>query len=94
MNLSPIASEYYHNPLQTPHSGYHWDGNSDRFFEGWYFRVTLPEIGETFAFMYSIEDPIGGQPHSGGAAQILGQPINIFVEPFLMLITFGRLRII
>lgn len=72
MNLSPIAPEYYHNPLQTPHSGYHWDGNSDRFFEGWYFRVTLPEIGETFAFMYSIEDPIGGQPHSGGAAQILG----------------------
>lgn len=56
---------------QTPHSGYHWDGNSQRFFEGWYYRVTLPE-GETFAFMYSIEDPSGGQPHSGGAAQILG----------------------
>ncbi len=58
--------------LQTPHSGYHWEGNSQRFFEGWYFRVTLPECGETFAFMYSIEDPRGGSPHSGGAAQILG----------------------
>ncbi|NET47693.1 MAG: tocopherol cyclase [Merismopedia sp. SIO2A8] len=72
---------------QTPHSGYHWDGHSSRFFEGWYFRITLPrmsegndlgggsedaESGETFAFMYSIEDPIGHQPHSGGAAQILG----------------------
>ncbi len=44
MNLPPIATEYYHNPLQIPHSGYHWDGDSDRFFEGWYFRVTLPEI--------------------------------------------------
>ncbi|MBF2079987.1 MAG: tocopherol cyclase family protein [Synechococcales cyanobacterium T60_A2020_003] len=58
--------------LQTPHSGYHWDGSDRRFFEGWYYRVTLPDIRQTFAFMYSIEDPIGGKPHSGGAAQILG----------------------
>ncbi|MBD2057643.1 tocopherol cyclase family protein [Oculatella sp. FACHB-28] len=58
--------------LQTPHSGYHWDGSDRRFFEGWYYRVTLPECGQTFAFMYSIEDPTGGKPHSGGAAQILG----------------------
>ncbi|MGJ3249995.1 MAG: tocopherol cyclase family protein [Elainellaceae cyanobacterium] len=57
---------------QTPHSGYHWDGSSRRFFEGWYYRVTLPSCGETFAFMYSIEDPIGGKPYSGGGAQILG----------------------
>lgn len=58
--------------LQIPHSGYHWDGISRRFFEGWYFRITLPDMGQNFAFMYSIDDPIGGQPHSGGAAQILG----------------------
>ncbi|NEQ82836.1 MAG: tocopherol cyclase [Moorea sp. SIO2I5] len=58
--------------IQTPHSGYHWDGKSERFFEGWYYRVTLPNCGQTFAFMYSIEDPIGGQPYSGGSAQILG----------------------
>ncbi len=57
---------------QTPHSGYHWDGGERRFFEGWYYRVTLPEVNQTFAFMYSIEDPIGEKPHSGGAAQILG----------------------
>ena len=60
------------NSLQTPHSGYHWDGSDRRFFEGWYYRVTLPEQRQTFAFMYSIEDPIGGKPYSGGAAQILG----------------------
>ncbi|MBW4556448.1 MAG: tocopherol cyclase family protein [Trichormus sp. ATA11-4-KO1] len=63
------------NPLQstqTPHSGYHWDGSSRRFFEGWYYRVTLPDSGQTFAFMYSIEDPIGSKPYSGGAAQVLG----------------------
>ncbi|PLZ63733.1 tocopherol cyclase family protein, partial [Fischerella thermalis] len=57
---------------QTPHSGYHWDHSSRRFFEGWYYRVTLPDEDQSFAFMYSIEDPIGGKPHSGGAAQILG----------------------
>jgi tocopherol cyclase len=60
------------NYTQTPHSGYHWDQSSRRFFEGWYYRVTLPEINQTFAFMYSIEDPIGNQKYSGGAAQILG----------------------
>lgn len=58
--------------LQTPHSGYHWDETNSRFFEGWYYRVTLPDCGQTFAFMYSIDDPIGGKPCSGGAAQILG----------------------
>ena len=58
--------------MQTPHSGYHWNGFDRDFFEGWYFRITLPKIGESFAFMYSIEDPLGINPHSGGAAQILG----------------------
>ncbi|MEO1395733.1 MAG: tocopherol cyclase family protein [Cyanobacteria bacterium J06634_5] len=74
--------------LSGPHSGYHWRRQTSRFFEGWYFRLTLPSVsvlsdsqsllsgdesaGETFAFMYSIDDPAGGQDHSGGAAQILG----------------------
>ena len=68
------------NLLQTPHSGYHWGyhwqtaprDRYSRFFEGWYYRVTLPAERQTFAFMYSIEDPQGQRPHSGGAAQILG----------------------
>lgn len=55
-----------------PHSGYHWNGGGQRFFEGWYVRVTVPDRQSSFAFMYSIEDPLGGQPHSGGAVQILG----------------------
>jgi tocopherol cyclase len=76
---------------QTPHSGCHtprWDlqRGRHRFFEGWYYRITLPvalpEGGQSFAFMYSIEDPELGtshnnhayssSPYSGGAAQILG----------------------
>ncbi|MEM9118752.1 MAG: tocopherol cyclase family protein [Cyanobacteria bacterium P01_F01_bin.56] len=56
----------------APHSGYHWDGSTRRFFEGWYVRLTLPELAETFAFMYSIDDPAGHSALSGGAAQILG----------------------
>lgn len=59
-----------------------WPGNPPRFFEGWYFRVTLPEAGQTFAFMYSIEDPWDGSPHSGGAAQILGPGDGYFLRTF------------
>ncbi|MEG3438320.1 tocopherol cyclase family protein [Pannus brasiliensis CCIBt3594] len=44
---------------------------TDRFFEGWYFRVALPELGDGFAFMYSIQDPKGDRVNSGGAVQIL-----------------------
>ena len=58
--------------LGAPHSGYHWSGGRTRFFEGWYLRLTLPEVRQTFAFMYSIDDPGGGGEHSGGAALILG----------------------
>ena len=74
--------------LQTPHSGYHWDGGDRRFFEGWYYRVTLPDSGQTFAFMYSIEDPIGGKPHSGGAAQILGPNDEYLCRTFPNVHTF------
>ncbi len=58
--------------MQTPHSGYHWNRKTRNYFEGWYFRCTLPKINQSFAFMYSIEDPIGGGFKSGGAVQILG----------------------
>lgn len=81
MNTSP-------QPLQTPHSGYHWDYSNRRFFEGWYYRVTLPHERQTFAFMYSIEDPLGGQPHSGGAAQILGPNDEYLCRTFPVVNTF------
>lgn len=82
----PPSLPLQRHPLQTPHSGYHWDGSTRRFFEGWYFRVTLPDPGQTFAFMYSIEDPAGGSPYSGGAAQILGPDDAYFCR------TFGDVR--
>lgn len=64
--------QHPHQALQTPHSGYQWEGSDRRFFEGWYLRLTLPQVEQTFAFMYSIEDPHGQSPYSGGVAQILG----------------------
>lgn len=43
------------NLTQTPHNGYHWHIDNSRFFEGWCFRITLPKIRESFAFIYSIK---------------------------------------
>ncbi len=57
---------------QTPHSGYHWNGRQHPFFEGWYYRLTLPPPWGTLAFMYSLQDPAVKTPASGGAVQILG----------------------
>ena len=35
----------------TPHSGYHFDGSSRRFFEGWYFKVRVGCLAEFAAFV-------------------------------------------
>ena len=69
MTLSNIIPQ---KNFAIPHSGYHWNQITPSYFEGWYYRLTLSEIKQTFAFMYSIEDPIGQQANSGGAVQILG----------------------
>lgn len=58
--------------LKTRHAGYHGPGSPQRFFEGWYYRISLPTEGESFAFMYSIEDPGREKSTSGGFAQVLG----------------------
>ncbi|XP_062218839.1 probable tocopherol cyclase, chloroplastic [Phragmites australis] len=71
-------------PLRTPHSGYHFDGTPRPFFEGWYFKVAIPECRQSFCFMYSVENPlfrhgmsdldqlVHGQRFTGVGAQILG----------------------
>ncbi len=33
------APSFSAESLRTPHSGYHWDGIRDQFFEGWYWKV-------------------------------------------------------
>ncbi|XP_051151573.1 tocopherol cyclase, chloroplastic [Andrographis paniculata] len=71
-------------PLRTPHSGYHFDGTARKFFEGWYFKVSIPECRQSFCFMYSVENPAFpkklsrleelqyGPRYTGVGAQILG----------------------
>jgi tocopherol cyclase len=68
--------------LQTPHSGFHWNGSDRGFFEGWYYRLTLPEQKQTFAFMYSIQNPVQGELHRGGAAQILSSTDEYLCRTF------------
>ncbi|PSS01197.1 Tocopherol cyclase [Actinidia chinensis var. chinensis] len=70
--------------LRTPHSGYHFDGSIRKFFEGWYFKVSIPERRQSFCFMYSVENPAfhkkltrleeaqHGPRFTGVGAQILG----------------------
>ncbi|KAG0493948.1 hypothetical protein HPP92_004942 [Vanilla planifolia] len=70
--------------LRTPHSGYHFDGTARVFFEGWYFKVSIPQSRQSFCFMYSVENPafpngMGvldratyGHRFTGLGAQILG----------------------
>ncbi|KAJ7518814.1 hypothetical protein O6H91_20G009500 [Diphasiastrum complanatum] len=69
---------------RTPHSGYHFDGSSRRFMEGWYFKVSIPNEKQSFAWMYSVEDPGTSKSHGkfeevlrgprfpGVGAQVLG----------------------
>jgi Tocopherol cyclase len=71
----------WYSPLQTPHSGYHWDSYSPNFFEGWYFRVSLPAVQQSFAFMYSLEDPLRGSASNSAVH-------------FGMAVTFGQVRAI
>eukprot|EP00262_Sarcandra_glabra_P012044 TRINITY_DN3006_c0_g1_i1.p1 TRINITY_DN3006_c0_g1~~TRINITY_DN3006_c0_g1_i1.p1 ORF type:complete len:480 (-),score=68.94 TRINITY_DN3006_c0_g1_i1:45-1484(-) len=70
--------------LRTPHSGYHFDRTTRNFFEGWYFKVSIPERKQSFCFMYAVENPafpkrLGmleevfyGPRFTGVGAQILG----------------------
>ncbi|GMY17601.1 tocopherol cyclase, chloroplastic [Fagus crenata] len=70
--------------LRTPHSGYHFDGSTRRFFEGWYFKVSIPELRQSFCYMYTVENPAFpkklsalevaqyGPRFTGVGAQILG----------------------
>ncbi|KAL5698481.1 tocopherol cyclase [Ranunculus cassubicifolius] len=70
--------------LRTPHSGYHFDGSTRKFFEGWYFKVSIPERRQSFCFMYTVENPVFrkklstveqvtyGPRFTGVGAQILG----------------------
>ncbi|VVA14834.1 PREDICTED: tocopherol cyclase [Prunus dulcis] len=87
-SVSSVNPVYVPTPqnrdLRTPHSGYHFDGTNRKFFEGWYFKVSIPERRQSFCFMYSVENPAfrkkltplevaqNGPRSTGVGAQILG----------------------
>ncbi|MEM6252042.1 MAG: tocopherol cyclase family protein [Cyanobacteria bacterium P01_D01_bin.156] len=75
---------------QTPHSGYHWNGVQHPFFEGWYYRLTLPpdQGNQTIAFMYSLQNPGTTTPATGGAVQILGPDEQYFYRSLPDISTF------
>jgi len=57
---------------RTPHSGYHRiEGFPRPFFEGWYFRVTLPEIRDNLSLIYHVYDPdLRRSERRGAGAQV------------------------
>ena len=101
------------HPLQTPHSGRHFEPSRPpspseirrpptppgramwcfaplrrfrrrdrRFTEGWYYRLTLPDEGESFVFIFSVEDP-GHEPRSDLALacmQVMGPGDEYLVQ--------------
>ncbi|XP_024023854.1 tocopherol cyclase, chloroplastic [Morus notabilis] len=84
-SVSPVCTPTPPNrDLRTPHSGYHFDGTTRKFFEGWYFKVSIPETKQSFCFMYTVENPAfrrklspwevaqDGPRFTGVGAQILG----------------------
>ncbi|WP_235277215.1 tocopherol cyclase family protein [Synechococcus sp. Nb3U1] len=76
LSVDPCRPRVLKDPGSLPHAGYHWDGWTQPFFEGWYTRVTLPIARDptepanpgsvSFSFMYAIN------PQQGGMAQVLG----------------------
>lgn len=67
--------------VQTPHSGYHLRAyeQTQRFFEGWYTRVTLPGHAQAFALIQSVEDQHNSLSNiRGTGTQIMG-PLDSYL---------------
>ena len=66
------AREAAARAVKTPHSGYHRQPNVERaFFEGWYFRVTLPAERRSASLIYHVYDPdVARSARRGVGAQV------------------------
>jgi tocopherol cyclase len=80
-------------PEQSPHAGCHFRPthpftprrhpgrrHRKRFFEGWYYRITIPEQNASLAFIYSIEDPFEDSALSLACHQIMGPDEDYLVQ--------------
>ena len=65
-----------------------------RFFEGWYWRVQLPNTQQSFAFNFTVEDPGQDTPVCGLGIQVgvsqRGQGVDGRDEDIWGLAGFGR----
>ena len=57
----------------NPEDGNHFDSTTDPFYEGWYHKVTIPEKGEAFFFVYGIINPKVGSPYPSEAFVYCGR---------------------
>ena len=66
------AAEAAARAVKTPHSGYHRRVGVERpFFEGWYFRVTLPRERQSASLIYHVYDPdLPSSRRHGAGAQV------------------------
>ena len=67
-----VAAEAAARAVKTPHSGYHRQPNVERaFFEGWYFRITLPAERQSASLIYHVYDPdVARSARRGAGAQV------------------------
>ena len=84
LNYRLYSSKISYNMYYAFFVRYHFDGSTRQFFEGWYFKVSIPEKRQSFCFMYSVENPAFRKPltpieeakygrrFTGVGAQILG----------------------
>ncbi|KAK4364902.1 hypothetical protein RND71_016260 [Anisodus tanguticus] len=83
-NAGKIENMQYLSSEKIGEVKYHFDGSTRKFFEGWFFKVSIPECRQSFCFMYSVESPAFtkklssfeelqyGPRFTGVGAQILG----------------------
>ncbi|KAH9545388.1 hypothetical protein CY35_12G045300 [Sphagnum magellanicum] len=112
--LMTLGLQKHGNPLQksamsttpvtetrNPHSGYHFDGSSHEFFEGWYFKVSILEVKQSFAWMYvskNLGTATSSSKREGGAcgpssvAQIMGANDEYLFQdqPFVKSLWYDR----
>ena len=68
--------------MKTPHSGYHRRVGVERpFFEGWYFRVTLPRERQSASLIYHVYDPdLPSSRRHGAGAQVCAPGRKVFIR--------------
>jgi tocopherol cyclase len=83
---------------------YHFDGSSHEFFEGWYFKVSILEVKQSFAWMYvskNLGTATSSSKREGGAcgpssvAQIMGANDEYLFQdqPFVKSLWYGGIKI-